>query len=42
MQNLPGLDNTLTYQDKPLSNWWTFSDDFDLAIGIDLGLVDRF
>ena len=42
MQNLPELDNTLTYQDKPLSNWRTFSDDFDLAIDIDLGLMDRF
>ena len=42
MQNLPGLDNTLTYQGKPLSNWWTFVGEFDLAIGTELGLVDRF
>ncbi len=29
MQNIPGRGNTLTYQGKPLRNWWDFYGDFD-------------
>jgi hypothetical protein len=32
MQNLPGADNGLTYQGRPLSNWWRFIGDFDAAM----------
>ena len=32
MQNLPGADNGLTYQGKPLTNWWIFIGDFDNAM----------
>jgi hypothetical protein len=39
MQNLPGAGNGLTYQGRPLTNWWTFIGDFDRAMGHNLGLV---
>jgi hypothetical protein len=32
MQNLPGADNDLTYQGRPLTNWWRFIGDFDAAM----------
>jgi hypothetical protein len=32
MQNLPGANNGLTYQGRPLTNWWRFIGDFDKAI----------
>jgi hypothetical protein len=32
MQNIPGKDNGLTYQNNPLRNWWEFIGDFDAAI----------
>jgi hypothetical protein len=32
MQNLPGADNGLTYQGRPLTNWWRFIGDFDAAM----------
>ncbi|MBI2017823.1 hypothetical protein HYS92_02125 [Candidatus Daviesbacteria bacterium] len=32
MQNLPGMDNGLTYQGRKLRNWWVFIGDFDNAI----------
>jgi hypothetical protein len=31
MQNLPGHANGLTYQGKPLTNWWVFVGDYDYA-----------
>ncbi|MBI5384100.1 MAG: hypothetical protein HZA90_05375 [Verrucomicrobia bacterium] len=31
MQNLPGMDNGLSYQGKPLRNWWVFLGDYDTA-----------
>ncbi|HRY52105.1 MAG TPA: hypothetical protein P5186_29095 [Candidatus Paceibacterota bacterium] len=31
MQNLPGKDNTLTYQGRRLRNWWVFMGDYDNA-----------
>jgi hypothetical protein len=39
MQNLPGANNGLTYQGRPLNNWWTFIGDFDGVMGRGLGLV---
>lgn len=32
MQNLPGANNGLTYQRRPLTNWWRFIGDFDEAM----------
>ena len=32
MQNIPGADNGLTYNGKPLENWWRFIADFDGAM----------
>jgi hypothetical protein len=32
MQNIPGASNELTYQGKPLTNWWMFIGDFDNAM----------
>jgi hypothetical protein len=32
MQNIPGAANGLTYQGKPLTNWWVFIGDFDNAV----------
>ena len=32
MQNIPGLDNGLRYENKELRNWWEFIGDFDTAI----------
>lgn len=40
MQNVPGLHNRLTYRGRPLTNWWSFIGDFDLAMERGLGLVD--
>lgn len=31
-QNIPGLDNTLTYQGFPMKNWWSFYGDLDSAL----------
>jgi hypothetical protein len=39
MQNVPGADNRLTYQGRPLTNWWTFIGDFDGAMRRNPGLV---
>jgi hypothetical protein len=32
MQNIPGAESGLRYNDKPLTNWWTFIGDFDNAV----------
>ncbi len=39
MQNLPGVNNGLSYRSRPLTNWWTFIGDFDEAMARGLGLV---
>lgn len=39
MQNLPGADNGLTYQGRPLTNWWMFVGDFDASMTQRRGLV---
>jgi hypothetical protein len=31
MQNLPGKDNILKYQNRQLRNWWVFLGDYDNA-----------
>jgi len=40
MQNLPGADNGLRDNGKPLTNWWVFIGDFDRAMTAGLGLVE--
>lgn len=40
LQNIPGADNGLVYQDRRLSNWWVFSGDFDNAMQQRVGLAD--
>ncbi len=39
MQNLPGADNGLSYQGRPLTNWWTFVGNFDEVMAQRLGLA---
>jgi len=39
MQSLPGADNGLTCQGKPLNNWWVFIGDFDGAMQRKMTLV---
>jgi hypothetical protein len=40
---LPGKNNRLSYQGKPLTNWWSFVGDFDEAMKKKLKLVsERF
>jgi hypothetical protein len=39
MQHLPGPNNGLKFEGKPLQNWWVFLGDFDLAKTRDLRLT---
>jgi hypothetical protein len=39
MRSIPGTDNGLTYKGKPLTNWWVYMADYDLAVGKKVGLV---
>jgi hypothetical protein len=39
MQNLPGANNGLSYNGKPLTNWWIFIGDFDHAMQRKMTLV---
>lgn len=39
MQSLPGKDNGLVYEGRPLTNWWVFVGDFDGAMRRKLRLV---
>ena len=39
MQSLPGKDNGLVYQGRPLTNWWLFVGDFDTAMKNKIGLL---
>lgn len=39
MQNLPGVNNGVTYRGRPLTNWWTFIGDFDGAMERGLRLI---
>ncbi|GAB4369197.1 MAG: hypothetical protein Kow0042_10770 [Calditrichia bacterium] len=40
MQSLPGKDNGLNYNGKPLTNWWIFIGDWDTAMREKLNLVN--
>jgi len=40
MQNLPGAANGLSYNGKPLTNWWIFIGDFDFAMQRKMALVE--
>ena len=39
MQNIPGAKNGMTYEGKPLTNWWVFIGDFDYAMKNKMSLV---
>jgi hypothetical protein len=41
MQNLPGAESGLSYNGKPLANWWVFIGDFDNAVRRGMKLVTR-
>ncbi|MBI2543585.1 MAG: hypothetical protein HYW24_05375 [Candidatus Aenigmarchaeota archaeon] len=40
MQNMPGYNNTLTYNGKKMRNWWEFVADWDQALKIGKNLAD--
>ena len=40
MQNIPGADNGLSYNGKPLTNWWMVIGDFDYAMQKKMTLVE--
>lgn len=40
MQSIPGANNGLTYQGKPLTNWWVYVGDYDNAVFRKTKLVD--
>jgi len=39
MQNIPGLNNGLSYQGKTMKNWWIFIADFDQAVSNEITLT---
>lgn len=39
MQNMPGYNNAIKYNDKEMTNWWEFTADWDKAISAEKGLV---
>lgn len=41
MQNLPGMNNGLTYKGNKMRNWWAFIGDFDQAIAAGKTLVEK-
>ena len=40
-QNIPGANNGLKDNGKPLTNWWTFLGDFDNAVTSKMKLTDE-
>ena len=40
MQHLPGPNNSLTFHDQPLNNWWVFIGDYDRSKLKGLGLME--
>lgn len=40
MQNIPGADNQLSHDGRPLTNWWHFIADWDRMMEARIGLVD--
>lgn len=41
MQNMPGHNNGIQYEDKEMTNWWIFTADWDMAISERIGLVSK-
>lgn len=41
MQNMPGRDNGLTFEGKPLTNWWEFIGDYDGAMDSGRKLLEK-
>lgn len=41
MQNMPGHNNSIRYENKDMTNWWLFTADWDKAISSSLGLVSE-
>ena len=41
MQNHPGKENNVTYNNRPLTNWWMFIGAFDCAMAHNLTLVSQ-
>jgi hypothetical protein len=41
MQHLPGPENGLKFQGKPLHNWWIFIGDYDLAMEKGMSLTSK-
>ncbi|MDD5120859.1 MAG: hypothetical protein PHR84_06085 [Candidatus Omnitrophica bacterium] len=41
MQNIPGADNGIMYNNRKLNNWWVFIGDFDYALEHKLGLIEN-
>jgi len=39
MRSIPGAENGLTFKGRPLTNWWVYMADYDLAVGKKVGLV---
>jgi hypothetical protein len=40
MNAIPGIDNKLTYKNRPLGNWWEFIGDYDQAVTRKTKLTD--
>jgi len=40
MRSIPGADNGPTYKGRPLTNWWVYMGDYDLAVAKKVGLVN--
>jgi len=40
-QNIPGAGHALSYEGRPLTNWWRLIGDYDGAIREEYGLVER-
>jgi len=41
MRSIPGRDNGLAFRGKPLTNWWAYMGDYDLARANKLGPVEE-
>lgn len=41
MQNMPGYQNGIQYENKAMTNWWVFTAEWDKAISTETGLVSE-
>jgi len=41
MRSIPGAENGLNYKGRPLTNWWVYMADYDLAVEKKVGLVKK-